>query len=319
MNISLHLEKPDAAIEAASKKKGLHWALELLVFIGVFIVAIIMETLIMVPGQLILCYGNAAYRDAAMAGDLERLLEVTTQIVQSDAYVIIMLFANLGMIFVAFLFCRLIQKRPLRTLGFYKGGIAKEYFVGLAIGFVAFSAAVLVCVISGAVELGGISPAFSPGVFLLFTVGFLIQGMAEEVLCRGYFMISVARRYPIALGIIANSLIFAMLHLLNEGITALAFINLVLFGVFASIYFIRRCSIWGIGAFHSIWNLVQGNFYGIRVSGMETGCSVLHSEMVPGKELWNGGSFGLEGGLAVTVVLLVGIVILYLIKGKKTN
>lgn len=319
MSVSINLEKPNAAIEAASKKKGLHWALELLVFIGVFIVATIMETVIMVPGQLILSYSNAAYMEAAMSGDIGRMLEITAEIIQSDTYMIIMLFANLGMIFVAFLFCRLIQKRPVRTLGFYKGGIAKEYFIGLAMGFVAFSAAVLICVVSGAVELGGMSPAFSPGVFLLYTVGFLIQGMAEEVLCRGYFMISVARRYPIVLGIIANSLIFAMLHLLNDGITVLAFLNLALFGVFASIYFLRRGSIWGIGAFHSIWNLVQGNFYGIHVSGMETGCSVLQSEMANGKEIWNGGTFGLEGGLAVTIVLLAGIVILYLIKGKKTH
>lgn len=319
MSVSINLEKPNAAIEAASKKKGLHWALELLVFIGVFIVATIMETVIMVPGQLILSYSNPAYMEAAMTGDIERLMEISMEIIQSDAYMIIMLFANLGMIFVAFLFCRLIQKRPIRTLGFYKEGIVKEYFIGLAMGFVFFSAAVLICVVSGAVELGGMSPAFSLGVFLLYTVGFLIQGMAEEVLCRGYFMISVARRYPIVLGIIANSLIFAMLHLMNDGITVLAFLNLALFGVFASIYFIRRGSIWGIGAFHSIWNLVQGNFYGIRVSGMETGCSVLQSEMVNGKELWNGGTFGLEGGLAVTVVLLAGIIILYLIKGKKTH
>lgn len=319
MSASFNIEKPNAAIEAASKQKGLHWALELLVFIGVFIVATIMEAVIMVPGQLILSYGNAAYREAAMAGDLERLLEIAEEILQSDAYVIIMLFANLGMIFVAFLFCRLIQKRPVRTLGFYKGDIAKEYFLGLAMGFVFFSAAVLICVVGGAVELGGISPAFSLSVFLLYTVGFLIQGMAEEVLCRGYFMISVARRYPIVLGIIANSLIFAMLHLLNDGITVLAFLNLVLFGVFASIYFIRRGSIWGIGAFHSIWNLVQGNFYGIHVSGMETDCSILQSEMVTGKELLNGGTFGLEGGLAVTIVLMVGIIILYLIKGKETH
>ena len=318
MNKFFNLEKPNAVREAAEKKKGLHWALELLVFIAVFLAATIMESLILTPGQLILCYSNADYREAAMALDIERLMEVTLELTSTNAYMILMLFANVGMILAVCLFCRLLQKRSLKTLGFRKGGIVKEYCVGLCVGFAAFSAAVLLCVVSGSLKLVGMTPAFSLGLFLLYTVGFLIQGMAEEVLCRGYFMISVARRYPIALGILANALFFAMLHLLNSGITVLAFCNLTLFGIFASIYFVRRGSIWGIGALHSIWNLAQGNLYGIKVSGMQMDCSILQSEMVAGKELWNGGAFGLEGGLAVTIVLTLGIVILLLMKNKET-
>ena len=64
----------------------------------------------------------------------------------------------------------------------------------------------------------------------------------------------------------------------------LAFINLTLFGVFASLYFIKRGSIWGIGAFHSIWNLVQGNFWGLSVSGGATECSVFRTTMVEGRD-----------------------------------
>ena len=86
--------------------------------------------------------------------------------------------------------------------------------------------------------------------------------------------------------------------------------NLTLFGVFASLYFIKRGSIWGIGAFHSIWNLVQGNFWGLRVSGGATECSVFRTTMVEGRDIINGGAFGPEGGLAVTVVLLAGICVL---------
>lgn len=66
-----------------------------------------------------------------------------------------------------------------------------------------------------------------------------------------------------------------------------------------------------VGAIHSVWNLVQGNVYGIKVSGMETSCTMFSSAMTDGKELINGGAFGLEGGLAVTVVLLAGIAAVY--------
>ena len=311
----IKLEKPAAVYEAAEAQRGMHWALELLVFVPVFIVAVLCETIILFPGELLLLFGNPGYQEAFRTQDAERILELSLEIASSDFYAILTLFANIGMILAVWLFCRLLQKRRIRTLGFCGGKVLREYACGVGAGFLVFSVAVLICVVTGALQIEGLSDAFSPGIFLLFTVGYMVQGMAEEVLCRGYFLVSVARRYPLVVGIAANSLFFAALHLFNNGISVLAFVNLTLFGVFASLYFIRRGSIWGIGAFHSIWNLVQGNFYGIRVSGIQTECSVLQSGMLAGKELWNGGEFGLEGGLAVTIVLLAGIAILLFVKG----
>lgn len=307
------------AYEAAEKQRGMHWALELLVFVAVFLVASVAEAIIVAPGTMFLLFSNADYRNATMQQDLDGAIKIANSILSSDFSIIVNLFATLMMILVAFVFCRFIQKRPLRTLGFKKEGIVKEYAIGIVAGFLVFSAAVLLCVVTGALKLNGLSSTFSAGIFLLYVIGFMIQGMAEEVLCRGYFMVSMGRRYPIVIGILANSLLFAFLHLLNTGITVLAFFNLILFGVFASLYFLRRGSIWGIGAFHSVWNLVQGNFYGIQVSGIETQSSVLSSDMVSGKEIWNGGAFGLEGGLGVTIVYLAGILILLVLKKKEST
>ena len=123
-------------------------------------------------------------------------------------------------------------------------------------------------------------------------------------MCRSYLMVSIGRRYPMWLAVLLNALLFSTLHIGQSGMGLLAFINLTLFGAFASIYFIKRGSIWGIGAVHSIWNFVQGNFYGVKVSGLSISCSVLDSVSVEGRVLINGGAFGLEGGLAVTLVLV---------------
>lgn len=213
-------------------------------------------------------------------------------------------------------FCKWIQKRKMNTLGFHKKGWVKEYLIGWLVGFVLFSAAVLICVMTGSLTFVGISPNFAVGTFLLFTLGFIVQGMSEEVLCRGYFMVSVGRRYSMWVAVIVNSVAFAILHLSNSGISVLAVVNLALFGVFASVYFVKRNDIWGICAVHSVWNLVQGNVYDIRVSGMKLSCSLFSSEITEGKELINGGAFGLEGGLAVTIVLVVGTLILLCMKGK---
>ncbi len=306
----LELKKPRMVAEAAEKRKGLNIVLEILVFIALFVVCSIAQMIVATPVQLVLMYTDPDYLNAAMHGDIAGAVEAANALVQTDTMTILMLFSNAGIILVTLLFCKLIQKRKVTTVGFQKPDMWKEYLTGMGIGFGIFTAAVLLCVITGSLKIQGMAPSFSIGIFVLFLLGYLVQGIAEEVLCRGYFLVSVSRRYPLAVGIIANAVLFAALHLLNNGITVLAFINLVLFGVFASVYFVKRGNIWGVGALHSIWNLAQGNVYGIRVSGIQTSCSVLSSEMVAGRELINGGDFGLEGGLAVTIVLVVGTLVL---------
>lgn len=312
-----NLKKPKMVTEAAAAQKGLHIVLEILVFVAVFLVSTIMQLAVLAPVEIILMFSSADYINAAVSGDQQAIALATEALMQSNALTIAMLFSTAGMILTALLFCKLIQKRKMTTVGFQKPGMWKEYLCGMAVGFGIFSVAVLICMVTGSLKIQGLSATFSVGIFLLFLVGYLVQGMAEEVLCRGYFLVSVSRRYPLAVGIAANALLFAALHLLNDGISVLAFINLVLFGVFASIYFIKRGNIWGVGALHSIWNLAQGNFYGIRVSGMQTSCSVLTSEMVAGRELINGGDFGLEGGLAVTIVLVLGSLILLMTRQQR--
>lgn len=306
--------------ETAQTKKGLIWILELLVFVAVFLVASIAQGFATVPMQLVMLFSDKAYMAAVASGDVAKLteasMEVTQRLMESDGYMIGMLLSDIVMMLIVFLFCRFIQKRKLRTLGFIKKGMLKEYALGMLLGFAFFSVCVLLGVLFGGLKIEGISPEFSIGIFVAYLLGYMVQGMTEEVLCRGYFLGSYARRYPVYAAVLANSLLFASLHLLNSGISVLAFINITLFGIFASIYFIRRGSIWGIGAFHSIWNLVQGNFYGIKVSGTPVGNTLFTTQAIAGKSLWNGGDFGMEGSLICTIALTCGIIFLYIRKNK---
>ena len=123
-------------------------------------------------------------------------------------------------------------------------------------------------------------------------------------------MTSVARRYSLWLAVLLNSILFSLLHVFNNGIQFLALLNIALFGILTSLYVLRRGNLWGACALHSLWNFVQGNVFGVSVSGTESGPSPLSATLRPGAELWNGGTFGLEGGLTVTLVLLAGILIL---------
>lgn len=314
-----YFKVPKAVEQARETQKGLHWILEILIFAAVFFVCTIGQMLILLPAQTVMLLGSAAYQDAVASGDVNQIMAASAQISGSDSMMIWSLFSDIMMILIVLLFCRLIQKRKPLSLGFTTEGSGKEYLKGILAGFVMFSAAVLLCVLTGALKLNGRSDNFVLSTFLLFTVGYMIQGMAEEVLCRGYFMVSFGRRYSMTAAIIINAVAFAALHLANPGVSLLAMINLILFGIFASICFVRTDNIWLVGALHSVWNLVQGNVYGIKVSGMDSTCTVFTSSMVEGREIINGGAFGLEGGLAVTIVLVIGIAVLCLYKKKEVS
>lgn len=315
----LSFKTPDMVQEAASTG-GKNVIVEILMFLGVYIVSQIAMGIIMIPAEISILYSNEAYINAAASGDLERIMAVTMELVSMDAMLILQLLATSGMILVALLFCKLIQKRKMRTLGYKTKDMIKEYLIGLLVGFGMMFVAVIVCAVTGAIELNGINADFSAGMagtLVLFFIGFMIQGMSEEALCRGYMLVSVARKKKqVWLGIIVSSALFAALHLLNSGISALALVNLALFGVFAGVYFVKRGNIWGIAAVHSMWNFAQGNIFGILVSGNDFGPTIITSSINENMELINGGAFGLEGGIVVTIVLVLGIVVLGLVKQK---
>ena len=230
-----------------------------------------------------------------------------------------MLFSNAGMIVIVILFCVILQKRKTASMGVVKKKAGIHYLAGLGVGFIQFTAVVLLNILTGSMKLTGISSNFSFVLFLLFALGFVIQGMGEEVLCRGYLLVSVARRNPVSAAIFLNSLVFALLHLSNSGVSLLAVLNLLLDGVFLSLYFLRTGNIWGVGAIHTMWNFAQGNIFGMEVSGMELSCTLFESSIAPDKTFWNGGVFGAEGGISCTIVCVAAILILLLRKKKKED
>lgn len=226
-----------------------------------------------------------------------------------------MLYSNAILILCPILYCKFFEKRKPSSLGFVKKGAVVQYLVGIVCGFVVFSAVFFVCMLLGGVKFGGVSGDISTpsgiGIIAAFFFGYLIQGMAEEVFCRGYLMVTISRRYSVTTGVLASSAVFALLHIANSGLSVLAIVNLFLYGVFAALLMIRFNNIRLAGAFHSVWNFVQGNFYGVSVSGMAKMQSILTSHGTDVSAFINGGDFGLEGGICMTMVMVSGIIALF--------
>ncbi len=227
-----------------------------------------------------------------------------------------LVFSFSGMILLTWLWIRFFEKRSFATLGFEQGRILFLYSRGLLIGLASFAAIVGLLAPFGYVAVEESDPsqvglAAIGGVLLAFFPGWLIQGAAEEVLTRGWMLPTLAARYRPWLGLLISSLFFAVMHGLNPNLSILAMINLALYGLFAALYALREESLWGICAFHSIWNWTQGNLFGLEVSGQGFSGGMIFNLMETGPDWLTGGAFGPEGGLVTTIVLLLSMAIIW--------
>lgn len=81
-----------------------------------------------------------------------------------------------------------------------------------------------------------------------------------------------------------------------------------------ALYLLKTDTVWGVAGIHGAWNFAQGNLFGILVSGQPSGTSLM-TFLPQGNP---GGSFGIEGSIMTSLVLL--LLIVYLAnKLKKEN
>jgi len=284
--------------------------LQILIFFAVFTAASVVASVIVMIPTMAWLFMSPDFMDFAMAGDVESALELLYNM--PDWMIIVSLFATIGEIAAPIIYCRYIERRKIASLGIVKKGAVKSYLAGYLVGVLMMTAVVGVCLICKAITIEA-ATSISVLYILLFFVGYLVQGFAEEILCRGYFMVSLTNslkgKYSAAIAVAVSSVVFALLHLGNQGVSPLSVLNIVLAGMFFGIYVLRTGNIWGAAAAHSAWNFVQGQIFGMSVSGVESNAMVFKTTVCEGFEWLTGGTFGPEGGMAVTIVMLIAILL----------
>lgn len=296
------IKKP-AFMKEAENTKSHSIMGEMIIFIVLYVISIFVEAMALVPGLLV--YG--------MIHPISAGIEQYNSLLQnrSQWVTVYMLFAEIFLIVLYTGYCKLIEKRPLSSMGFTKRNMSSFYAKGIGWSAVLLGGAYLICILTGACHFEGVSAQLVPGYVVFYLIGYMIQGLAEEVICRGYLLVSLSRRNSVWYSVILSSGVFMAMHMSNEHVTVLAYINLFLCGLLFGLLFVESGSIWMVAALHSGWNFLQGNIFGISVSGTAKASSVFDSSFTDGWSFMNGGDFGLEGGLAVTIVLAVGISVVY--------
>lgn len=226
------------------------------------------------------------------------------------------IFFQLGSFFfmslLVFLWVKFIEKRPFSSLGFFKEGWLKELGRGFLIGTVQFSLIVVLLLVTGTGSLKFGQVNLQSLIFVLAIIPFwILQGGTEELVTRGWLFPAVSAKSNIFIGILISSALFGALHLFNPGVTVLSIVNIILDGIFACFLMLKYDNMWVLAGMHGAWNFVQGNIYGIQVSGQGASTSILNYSSQSSVDLLSGGAFGAEGSIFASIVLIGCIAYLY--------
>jgi membrane protease YdiL (CAAX protease family) len=142
---------------------------------------------------------------------------------------------------------------------------------------------------------------------------FLFAGAAEEILFRGYPLQTLTRARLAWLGVLLTSIPFAAAHLKNpNAVPGFTFINTALAGVWLAVAYLRTRSLWLPFGLHWSWNWAQASLLGLPVSGIERIAPVpLLKAINAGPDWLTGGAYGIEGGAACTIALLISTVVIW--------
>ena len=207
---------------------------------------------------------------------------------------------------VSVLYWKLIEKRRLSEMGVTKhiGG----WFIGALIGAGLLTVCVAAITLTGSISLEGALATPDVPMISLMLGGFVIQGAAEEFLCRGLVLCSLKDRVPLPVAVAVSTLAFIYPHwstlcesepqYILAGLLGLVVISLVF-----SFITLRTKSIWAACGLHSVWNFCLSCVLGLNLSGSEGASTALINMRSVGENIFNGGAYGIESSIITDIVI----------------
>jgi membrane protease YdiL (CAAX protease family) len=219
-----------------------------------------------------------------------------------------------------------IERRPNSVYGFGSTPGLLYFLSGLAWGIVCLSLLILTLCKSGLLVFdrrlifGGDILRYGA----IWLLGFLLVGLLEEYLTRGYLQFTLTRglaglyqwafqtRHSQALGFWTSAIIFSILfglgHSKNPGESPIGLLSAGLAAMVFCFSLWRTGSLWWAIGFHTSWDWGQSFLYGVPDSGTMVQHHLFATHPV-GTPILSGGTTGPEGSIFVLAVLALAILI----------
>ena len=201
------------------------------------------------------------------------------------------------------------RKLPFSGLGLSLKGWGRSLLRGALFVVFLYVVGFGLSLLLGAVEVVGF--LFSPISLLVSLLLYFFVAVTEEVIGRGFIlgrMLDGGINKFVALFI--SAVLFSLMHLFNPSFAFVPFLNIMLAGCFLGASYIYTRNLCFPIALHWFWNWIQGSVLGYKVSGNEFSNKNLLILHFPEENLINGGTFGFEGSILCSLLLVLGTVII---------
>jgi membrane protease YdiL (CAAX protease family) len=223
----------------------------------------------------------------------------------------------------------LIERRPVAAYGYSPRHGLRNFAAGLAWGVALLSLLVAILRAAGLLVFDA-RLLFGAGVVRYAAIwlgGFLLVGLLEELLNRGYLQFALTRcltpiyrwlfgaRRPEAWGFWTAALIlsfaFGYNHRTNPGESPLGLLSAGLAGFLFCLSLWRTGSLWWAIGFHATWDWAQSFLYGVADSGLIVRGRLFATHPV-GRPFLSGGLTGPEGSLYLLPVVAAAVAVILL-------
>jgi hypothetical protein len=211
-----------------------------------------------------------------------------------------------------------IEKRRMAIYGY--AGKAKfiRFLAGIFWGFAAISFLVgmlwkaHLLVFDGSPLAGALAWRYA----LEWAVIFVLVGIFEESLLRGYLQYTITRGINFWWAAFILSTTFGLSHSGNSGESPVGLFAAAAIGLVFCLSLWYTGSLWWAIGFHAAWDWGESYFYGTSDSGM-VAQGHLFSEHPTGSLLWTGGATGPEGSLLIVPLILIMALLMWLWWGRR--
>jgi len=226
-------------------------------------------------------------------------------------------------LFVGWLCGKYLENLPFEALGAsFKNRWLVNLLLGIVGGGLTFAIGAGVGVLFGGLSFSFNADAPANSVITTLLISFFVFAAAaafEEALFRGYILQTFVRSGLAWQAIIITSLAFGAVHLGNPNANWISSLNTGLAGIWFGVAYLKTRDLWFPTGLHLAWNWTQGSIFGVEVSGLTDIVKhpVLRENDI-GPVWLTGGDYGVEGGIATTVALIVSIAAIWFIPfGKR--
>jgi len=222
-----------------------------------------------------------------------------------------------------------IERRPVSVYGFGDSRKLPHFLAGLGWGIVCLSMLVATLLKAGLLVIDRrlLFGSDIVGYGAIWLSGFVLVGLLEEYLTRGYIQYTLTRglaglyqrafktRHSVALGFWTSaviwSILFGLSHGNNPGESPIGLLSAGLGGFVFCFSLWRTGSLWWAIGFHTSWDWAQNFLYGVADSGIIIQHRLLLTHPV-GKPILSGGTTGPEGSIFIVAILpVIFLIILF--------